>query len=376
METRARPRTSGESGDGQRPNGAICTEAVRYLPVTTTTGTAEIPDWFPAYLVTRHDAAPGRGVASLARADLPPGEVLVAVQWSSVNYKDALVTRPGNRVARISPLIPGVDLAGVVVASDDRSVAPGTEVLAHGHDIGVSRHGGFAAYARVPAGQALPLPAGLSARAAMIIGTAGFTAALSADKLEHHGLAPGDGPVLVTGASGGVGSFAVALLAGRGYRVVASTGKTDERAWLEALGATDVIGRDDLDQDPDRVLGPESWAGAVDCVGGVTLTRILRSLRYGAAVAASGLTGGTGLETTVFPFITRDVALLGVDSVSTPGARRRAVWERLARDVHSIELESMVASVVTLDELDRALDDVLAARVRGRILVRLGDTPP
>jgi acrylyl-CoA reductase (NADPH) len=344
--------------------------------VTTTTGTAEVPDRFPAYVVTRHDAAPTRGVESLTLADLPAGEVLVRVAWSSINYKDALVTQPGNRVARISPLVPGVDLAGVVVASDDPAVAPGIEVLAHGHDIGVSRHGGFAAYARVPAGLALPLPAGLSARAAMIIGTAGFTAALSADRLESHGLAPGDGPVLVTGASGGVGSFAVALLAGRGHEVVASTGKTDERPWLVDRGAADVIGRDDLDCDPDRVLGPERWAGAVDCVGGVTLARILRTLRYGAAVAASGLTGGSTLETTVFPFITRDVALLGVDTVATDATRRRGVWQRLAGDVARIDLESMVADEVTLDELDTAIDDVLAARVRGRVLVRPdGDLP-
>ncbi|HEY7947270.1 MAG TPA: acryloyl-CoA reductase [Acidimicrobiales bacterium] len=340
--------------------------------MTTTTGTAAVPDRFPAYLVSRDDAAPGGRPGSLSLAELPAGEVLVRVEWSSVNYKDALVTRPGNRVARISPLVPGVDLAGVVVASDDPAVAPGTAVLAHGHEIGVARHGGFAAYARVPAGQAMALPAGLSARAAMIIGTAGFTAALSADRLEDHGLRPGDGPVLVTGASGGVGSFAVALLAGRGHEVVASTGKTDERAWLEALGATGVIGRVDLDEDPQRVLGPERWAGAVDCVGGVTLARILRTLRYGAAVAASGLTGGTALETTVFPFITRDVALLGVDTVSTGTERRRAVWERLARDAPAIDLESMVAAEVSLDGLGAAIDDVLAARVRGRVLVRPG----
>ncbi|HVC70582.1 MAG TPA: acryloyl-CoA reductase [Acidimicrobiales bacterium] len=342
--------------------------------MTKRTGTAAVPDRFPAYLVTRHETAPGRGLGSLSPADLPAGEILVQVQWSSVNYKDALVTRPGNRVARLSPLVPGVDLAGRVVASDDPSVAVGSVVLAQGGDIGVSRHGGFAAYARVPAGLALPLPAGLSARAAMIIGTAGFTAALSADRLEDHGLAPGDGPVLVTGASGGVGSFAVALLAGRGHQVVASTAKTGERDWLETLGATEVVGRDDLDPDPDRVLGPERWAGAVDCVGGVTLSRILRTLRYGAAVAASGLTGGTALETTVFPFITRDVALLGVDTVRTGAERRVAVWERLAGDVAGLDLESMVAREISLDQLDGAIDDVLAARVRGRVLVRLDGT--
>jgi acrylyl-CoA reductase (NADPH) len=340
--------------------------------VATTPGSADIPDRFPAYLVSRQGPdAVSRGPASLTPADLPAGDVLVRVEWSSVNYKDALVTRPGNRVARISPLVPGVDLAGLVVASADPDLAPGTAVLAHGHDLGVARHGGFAAWARLPAGLALPLPAGLSARQAMIIGTAGFTAALSADRLAHHGLRPGDGPVLVTGASGGVGAFAVALLAGRGHEVVASTGKTGEKRWLTDLGAAAVIGRQDLDEDPGRVLGPERWAGAVDCVGGDTLARILRTLRYGAAVAASGLTGGSALETTVFPFITRDVALLGVDSVATGTARRRAVWEGLAADLARLDLETLVAGEVSLDGVDAAVDDVLAARVRGRVLVRL-----
>jgi acrylyl-CoA reductase (NADPH) len=322
----------------------------------------------------RPGEAPGavsRGLTTLTPADLPPGEVVVRVRWSSVNYKDALATQPGNRVARISPLVPGVDLAGEVVTSDDPALVPGTEVLAHGHDLGVARHGGFAALARLPAGLALPLPPGLTARQAMIIGTAGFTAALSADRLERHGLVPGAGPVLVTGASGGVGSFAVALLARRGHRVVASTGKSDERPWLVDLGATDVIGRAALDEEPGRVLGPERWAGAVDCVGGVTLARVLRTLRYGAAVAASGLTGGDQLETTVFPFITRDVALLGVDAVATDSATRRAVWQRLAADAGALDLERFVAEEITLHGLTAAVEEVLAARVRGRVLVRV-----
>lgn len=340
----------------------------------TTPGIDALPDRFPAYLVTRLDDGGVTGaLVSLTGADLPAGEVVVRVRWSSVNYKDALVTRPGNRLARISPLVPGVDLAGEVVSSEDPALAVGTGVLAHGHDLGISRHGGFAAFARLPAGMAIALPGGLSARQAMVVGTAGFTAALCADRLEHHGLSPGDGPVLVTGASGGVGAFAVSLLAGRGYEVVASTGKTDERPWLMALGAADVIGRDALADVPDRVLGRERWAGAVDCVGGVTLARILRTLRYGAAVAATGLTGGSTLETTVFPFITRDVALLGVDSVATPTSQRVIVWERLARDIAGIDLESLVAEEVNLEGVGRAIDDVLEARVRGRVLVRVSD---
>jgi acrylyl-CoA reductase (NADPH) len=293
------------------------------------------------------------------------------VSWSSVNYKDGMVTVPGNRVARTSPLVPGVDLAGVVVASDDPALETGAEVLAHGGDLGVARHGGYAGYARVPSGCAIALPDGLSARAAMAIGTAGFTAALSLDQLEQRGLRPGDGPVLVTGASGGVGSFAVVLLATRGYEVVASTGKSDEHAWLRDLGAAQVIGREDLDEAGGRVLGPEHWAGAVDCVGGETLARVLQSLRYGAAVAASGLTGGTDVHTTVYAFITRAVALLGVDSVRTPTARRREVWGRLATDLRPPHLDDLVADEVTLAGVSDALSDILASRVRGRLLVRV-----
>jgi acrylyl-CoA reductase (NADPH) len=333
------------------------------------------PARFPAFVVRRHDDGVSTAVEELGPDDLPAGGVLVEVWWSSVNYKDAMVTVPGNRVARISPLVPGVDLAGVVVASDDPSVAVGTEVLAHGGELGVARHGGFARWARVPSGCAVALPEGLSARQAMAIGTAGFTAALSLDQLERRGLAPGDGPVLVTGASGGVGSFAVDLLAGRGYEVVASTGKVDEHAWLEHLGAAAVIGRDDLDEAGGRVLGPEHWAGAVDCVGGETLARILQTLRYGAAVAASGLTGGSALSTTVFSFITRGVALLGVDSVQTPTARRHEVWARLATDLRPAHLDDLVAGEVSLSGLADALSDILAARVRGRLLVDLSSDP-
>ncbi len=324
-----------------------------------------------AYLVTAEGDVVRQGPGSLDPADLGPGAVTVAVAWSSVNYKDAMVTVPGNRVARISPLVPGVDLAGTVLDSDDPAVPPGTTVVVHGHDLGVAHHGGFAARARVPAEWVVPLPDGLSARDAMIIGTAGFTAALSVDVLEHHGLRPEAGPVLVTGASGGVGSMAVAILGRRGYEVTASTGKPHEAAWLLDLGASKVVGRDDLDAAPGRTLGPGRWAGAVDCVGGRTLALVLRDLAYGGAVAASGLTGGPTLETTVYPFITRAVALLGVDSVAVDEQRRRAVWQRLGDrdDLHPGDLERFVDRQVGLDGVHEAIDDVLAARVRGRVLV-------
>lgn len=327
---------------------------------------------FPAYIVTRHD--PGslsHGPDQLRFDELGSGEILIAVSWSSVNYKDAMVTVPGNRVARLSRLVPGVDLAGTVVRSDVPDVRAGQEVVAHGHDLGVAHHGGFAAYARVPAPWVIPLPDAMSARQAMIFGTAGFTAALSIDALEHYGIDAAMGPILVTGASGGVGSMAVAMLAKRGYEVVASTGKASEHAWLVDLGAAEVIGRDDIDDASQRTLASERWAGAVDCVGGSTLASVLRSLRYGGAVAASGLTGGSELHSTVYPFIVRNVGLLGVDSVATTSDRRRQLWTRLSNpeDLRPDNLERFVADQVALPGLSQALSDVLDAKVRGRILV-------
>ncbi len=328
------------------------------------------PTAFDAFVVERLGDTIGSGVRRLSLDDLAPGEVTVAVEWSAVNYKDGMVTRPGNRVARLSPLVPGVDLVGTVTASADPAIAPGRQVIVHGHGLGVARHGGFAELARVPAGWVVPLPPGLTPRRAAIIGTAGFTAALSLRRLEGHGLAPGTGPVLVTGASGGVGSMAVSLLARRGYEVVASTGKATERKYLASLGASEVIDRQELVGESERTLGPEHWAGAVDCVGGPTLAAVLRTLRYGAAVAASGLTGGHALETTVFPFIVRGVSLLGVDSVLTPMAERRSLWESMAAAWPPDLLDGMVEEEVGLDGVAAALERILAGRVRGRVLVR------
>lgn len=336
---------------------------------------SEIPsppaDSFVAFLAERDDDQVRRSVATLTPADLPAGDVVVEVAWSSVNYKDALATTPSGQVARISPLVPGVDLAGTVVASTAPEVGVGAQVVVHGYDLGVAHHGGFAAYARVPAAWVVPLPATLSARQAMTIGTAGFTAALSVQHLEGHGLVPDAGPVLVTGASGGVGSMAVSILARRGYEVVASTGKAAEHAWLRRAGAAAIIDRAELASEGRRSLERERWVAAVDCVGGTTLATILRSLRYGGAVAASGLTGGPGLSTTVFPFILRGVALLGVDSVQTPIDQRRQVWDRLASDLRPPDLDDLVAEEVGLEGLEPVLDAILAGRVRGRTLVRL-----
>ncbi len=326
------------------------------------------PD-FTAFVVTRTNSGIDAGTRRLSPDDLPDGSVTVRVDWSAVNYKDGMVVQPENRVTRTSPLVPGVDLVGTVLESADQAVRTGDQVVVQGYELGVTRHGGFSEVARVPAEWVVLLPSGLSARRAAVIGTAGFTAALSVYHLERHGLTPGRGPVLVTGASGGVGSMSVSLLAARGYEVVASTGKTSEHRYLSDLGAAAIIGRSDLDIDVQRTLGTERWAGAVDSVGGTTLASVLRTLRYGAAVAASGLTGGSDLATTVYPFIVRGAALIGVDSVLTPIAERRAIWSELGEAWSSDVLDRMVAEVVDLEGVADALARISAGKVRGRVLV-------
>jgi len=325
-----------------------------------------------AFVAERRDGEVARELRTLSREELGEGDVLVRVAWSSVNYKDALATIPKGQVARISPLVPGIDLAGTVEEGDGAGLAPGTPVLVHGHDLGVAHHGGYAEYARVPAEWVVPLPEGLTARQAMLIGTAGFTAALSVHELERHGLEPGDGPVLVTGATGGVGSTAVAILAARGYEVVASSGKAAEADFLRGLGASEVIGREETSAPSEKPMERQRWAAAVDSVGGATLAYVLRTLRYRGAVAASGLTGGTSLETTVFPFILRGVALLGIDSVATPMPLRAEIWRRLADDLRPPGLEEAMAREVTLEELEPVLDGLLRGEGRGRTVVRVG----
>jgi acrylyl-CoA reductase (NADPH) len=248
----------------------------------------------------------------------------------------------------------------------------GDEVIVHGHDLGVAHHGGFAEYARVPGDWVIPLPDGLTARQAMALGTAGFTAGLSVQRLEQHGVKPGDGPVLVLGASGGVGSTAVGILAARGFEVAVATGKPDEADWLRELGASEVLTREETSAESKRPMESERWAAVVDPVGGTSLAYALRTTRYGGAVAASGLTGGTSLETTVFPFILRAVSLLGVDSVNTPSDVRLAVWERLANDLRPNGLDESITREIALDDVDAFLDDVLAGKGVGRTVVRVG----
>jgi len=330
----------------------------------------EIPAAFPAYVVSRPEGGSfWRGLGEIRVTDLPSGEVTVRVEWSSVNFKDGLAAREDGRVARSYPLVPGIDLAGTVAASEDPAVPVGAAVIANGYDIGTARHGGYAAFARIPAGWVVPMPGGLTAREAMAIGTAGFTAAMSVAALEDHGLRPGDGPVLVTGASGGVGSAAVAILAQRGHEVWAATGKPDEHGRLGALGASGFLSRDEVTA-PGRPLDSARWAGAVDTVGSATLPYVLRTLRNGAAVASSGNAGGADLITTVFPFILRGVALLGMDSAAMPIEARRAIWGRLATDLRPRGFEGSLTEV-TLETLEPALDAIVEGRARGRWLVRV-----
>jgi acrylyl-CoA reductase (NADPH) len=304
------------------------------------------------------------GVARGLREDFEltgDGDVVVDVEYSSVNYKDGLATIAKGQVARISPLVPGIDLAGVTASGD--------AVLAHGYELGVARHGGYAEQARVPSEWLVPLPDGLSARQAMAIGTAGYTAARCVMALEASGLSVDDGQVLVTGASGGVGSTAVDILAARGYEVVASSGK--DPAWLKELGASEVISREDAAGDAGRPLEKTRWAAAVDCVGGATLAGVVRALQYGGAVAACGNTGGIKLEATVLPFILRGVSLLGVDSVQTPIEARRETWARLATDLRPPHLDEAITREIGLDEVESALDAVLRGELRGRTIVKV-----
>jgi len=316
-----------------------------------------------AFVAEQSDDGVVRGVRDdFETGDLGDGDVVVKVAWSSVNYKDALATIAKGQVARISPLIPGIDLAG----TDENS---GAEVLAHGYELGVAHHGGYAEYARVPSEWIVALPDGLSARQAMTIGTAGYTAARCVIALEAAGLTPDAGPVLVTGASGGVGSTAVDILAARGYEVVASTGKGAD--FLLGLGAAEVISREDAAGDASRPLEKTRWAGVVDCVGGEVLAGAIRGLKYGGAVAACGNTGGVKLPMTVLPFILRGVSLLGVDSVQTPIQERTETWKRLAGDLRPPHLDDAIAHETDLDGLEDALTRILAGELSGRTIVRL-----
>ena len=327
-------------------------------------------DKFQALVARQNDDRIEAAVETLEESELPPGEVTIRVHYSSVNFKDALALTPNGGVVRNYPIVPGIDLAGEVVASESDEFAVGDAVLAHGYEIGTARHGGYSEYARLPADWVVKLGS-LSPHEGAAIGTAGFTAAMSVQALVDRGIAPEDGPIVVTGATGGVGSVSVDLLSAAGYQVVASTGKADAADRLTALGAAEVIGR--LPEDPDakpRPLGRTRWAGSVDCVGGATLADVLSTIKLGGAVAASGLTGGAALKTTVMPFILRGVALLGIDSVNMPIVPRRALWEQLGSSSKPRHL-SDISHDVDVKDVVSVLDEVRAGRYSGRAVVRV-----
>ncbi len=324
---------------------------------------------FAAFRVFDENGTIRGHLVSLSLADLAPGDVVIRAQYSSVNYKDALAGTGSGKIMRRFPLVAGIDVAGVVASSADARFREGDQVLVTGYDLGVDHDGGYAGFVRVPGDWVVPLPVGLSAFDAMALGTAGFTAGLSILEMERNGLTPRRGPVIVTGATGGVGSVAVACLAALGYRVTALTGKEAEHDYLRALGAADVLSRSNL-QMGTRPLEKATWAGAVDSVGGQTLAWLTRTMAYGGTIASSGLAGGTDLQTTVLPFILRGVKLLGIDSVMCPMAVRLDVWRRLARTVTPAAIRAL-AREIDLATLPQAFETLLKGGARGRFVVNV-----
>ncbi len=326
---------------------------------------------FNALVVDKQDEDLSVDVKELTFQDLPEGEVLIRVHYSGINYKDSLAANPNGNIVKDYPFVPGIDLAGVVVSSDDPQFKEGDKVIATSYEIGVSHFGGYSEYARILSEWIAPLPVGLSLKEAMIIGTAGFTAALSVQRLEENNLIPEKGKVLVTGATGGVGSFAVSILASLGYQVEASSGKESEHDYLRRLGADTIISREEVYDGKLRALGKQKWVAAVDPVGGEPLASVLSQIQYGGSVAVSGLTAGTKLPSTIFPFILRGVNLLGIDSVYCPMETRVKAWQRLATEIKPTNLEAFVSKEVSLEELPYVLPTLLKGQVRGRMLVKL-----
>ena len=323
---------------------------------------------FRALVVDQADDRVTADIRELRIDELPAGELLIRVHYSGVNYKDALACSQGGNVVKRYPFVPGIDLAGVVAHSESPDFRPGDEVFATGYELGVTHEGGYGGYARIPAAWALHAPRGLSLKETMMLGTAGLTAAMSVAALQDNGIGPDAGPIVVTGASGGVGSLAVGMLAKLGYEVAASTGKPDMAELLRKLGASEVIDRAAALGDSPRPLQKQLWAGAVDSVGGSTLASILSRLRYGGVAAASGLTGGTQLATTVLPFILRGVRLIGIDSVYAGMELRQRLWERMAAAYRIDALDSL-CSVIPLCGVPDAVRTALAGGARGRVIV-------
>ncbi len=321
---------------------------------------------FKALVVEKDDAGTSAAVKDLTLADLPEGEVTVAVEYSTVNYKDGLCIGPGGGLVRNYPHVPGIDFAGTVETSSDDRYKPGDKVVLTGWRVGEAHWGGYTQKARVRADWLVPLPDGLTTRQAMAVGTAGFTSMLAVQALEDHGFKAG--PILVTGAAGGVGSVAVALLSALGQEVAAVTGRPDQEDYLRGLGASQIVPRADLAETVKRPLESETWGGCVDAVGGDMLARVLGQMQYGASVAAVGLAGGAGLPATVIPFLLRGVNLLGIDSVMQPYENRVRAWSRIAEILPMDKLEGMVVPA-TLGDLPKLGADILKGQVRGRVVV-------
>lgn len=325
---------------------------------------------FRALLVEKTEQGFTRRVVERNVSDLPDGDVLIDVHYSSLNYKDALSATGNPGVTRKFPHTPGIDAAGVVLESTSDEFSAGDEVIVIGYDLGMNTPGGFGQRIRVPAGWVVARPEGLTLHEAMVIGTAGFTAALCVDKLEHAGMTPESGPVLVTGATGGVGSVAVLLLSRLGYTVAAVTGKADQHEFLRSLGASEFLSREEARQGGERPLLKERWGGVVDTVGGETLFNAVKSLRYGCSLAACGLVESPQIPATVFPFILRNVNLLGVDSVELPRPRKAEIWQKLAGPWKLDGLDALEQRL-TLDTLSEAIDRILAGAMVGRGVVDL-----
>jgi acrylyl-CoA reductase (NADPH) len=322
-------------------------------------------------LVVNKDAESGKTsttIEQISTDQLPEGNVVVNVEYSTVNYKDGLCIGPGGGLVREYPHVPGIDFAGTVESSDDARYGAGDSVVLTGWRVGEVHWGGYAQKARVNADWLVPLPNGLSSRQAMAVGTAGFTAMLAVMALEDHGLKPGQGPVLVTGAAGGVGSVATAILANLGYEVAAVTGRPETEDYLRDLGATQIVPREGINETVKRPLERETWAGCVDAVGGNMLARVLGQMKYGGSVSAVGLAGGAGLPATVIPFLLRGVSLLGIDSVMQPYDNRLRSWERIANDLPMDKLEAMIHPA-TLGDLPALGKDILKGQVKGRVVV-------
>jgi putative YhdH/YhfP family quinone oxidoreductase len=326
-------------------------------------------DSFPAYVVTKsEDGAIRTELKTLSTNDLPPGEVLIQVACSSLNYKDALSATGHPGVTRTFPHVPGIDAAGKVLASDDARFKPGDEVLVTGYGMGENRWGGWAGKLRVPAEWIVPLPAGLTLREAMIYGTAGFTAGQSVMAIVEREIDPARGPVAVTGASGGVGSLAVAMLAKAGYEVVAVTGKSSAHSLLKQLGASEIVGRAEVNDSSTKPLLAGRWSAAIDTVGGNVLATLLRGTMHRAVVTCCGLVAGTDLPLTVYPFLLRGVNLVGIDSAQCPMQPRLQVWRKLAGDWKLADLESL-ATTVTLAGIGEKVQEILQAKITGRTVV-------